>query len=87
MSTEQVQEDADIGTDHDPYPHIHTSINDHLGRGTRLHIPTGKRVTVEQIVAFLISEMNVVPVVDEWAEILGEHQLRFDKYQVQDRSP
>lgn len=69
------------------YPHIHTSINDHLGRGISLHIPTGKRVTIEQVVAFLISEMDVVPVVEEWAEILGEHQSRFDKFQVQDRSP
>ena len=70
-----------------PYPHIHAGIHDHLSKGARLHIPTGKRVTIEQIVAFLISELDVEAVVDEWAEILGEHQLRFDKYQVQDRTP
>lgn len=70
-----------------PHPHIHVSMADPLGKGTRLHIPSGKRVTAEQIASFLIKDMNVVPAVPEWQEILGEHQLRYDMYQVQDQPP
>ena len=70
-----------------PYPHIHVPLVDPTGKGARLHIPTGRRVTIEQIVSFLIEEMDVVPAVPEWKEILAEHQLRYDMYQVQDQPP
>ena len=69
------------------HPHIHTGINDPLGRGARLHIPTGKRVTIEQVVGFIVREMDVLPVAEDWEETLADHQHRFDKYQVQDRPP
>lgn len=58
-----------------------------MGKGPQLHIPTGRRVTIEQIVTFLIKDFEVVPIVAEWEEILEEHQLRYDTYQVQDRPP
>lgn len=70
-----------------PHPHIHVPIADPLGRGERLHIPSGKRVTIEQIVSFLIKDMGVVPAIPNWEEILAEHQLRYDTFQVQDQPP
>ena len=70
-----------------PYPHIHVPIPDPSGRGYRLHVPTGKRVTVEQVVGFLIQELLVEPARPDWAEVLEDTQRRYDLFQVQDRPP
>ena len=70
-----------------PYPHIHVAVADPMGRGTRLHIPTGRRVTIEQIASFLIKDLDVVPAVADWQDIVTEHQLRYDIFQVQDQPP
>ena len=67
-----------------PYAHIHVAVNDPGAKGTRLHIPTGRRVTIEQIIIFLINDMDVTPATDNWRDIVDEHQLRFDTFQVQD---
>ncbi len=70
-----------------PYPHIHVPIAEPTGRGNRLHVPTGKRVTVEQVVGFLIQELLVEPAREDWAAVLEETQHRYDVYQAQDRPP
>lgn len=63
---------------------MHISVPDPLGKGTKLHIPTGSRVTVEQVLSFLIRDWGV-QAVDGWQEAIGESQARFDKYQTQDQ--
>jgi len=67
-----------------PEPHIHVSIPDPLAKGTKLHIPTGSRVTIEQVLSFLIRDWEVVPT-DDWREVIAETQLRFDTFQTQDQ--
>lgn len=54
------------------YPHVHVrrSDPDYHGLG-RLHIPTG-RVFFEHVLLFLINDHDVVPVVDDWQDKLGD---------------
>ena len=37
-------------------PHVHVAIPDPQGKGVDLHIPSGGRVSIEQVVAFLIRD-------------------------------
>jgi len=58
-------------------PHAHLHINANRGNRPlgRVHFPTGGRVSIEQIIAHLIIEYNVIPRCDNWFEILtGSHQ-------------
>ncbi len=67
-----------------PYPHMHASIvGDPGGRGSRLHIPTGQRVTIEQVIGFLIRENLATPALDDWEAVLADGQRRFDAYKSQ----
>ena len=65
-------------------PHVHVAVEDPLGKGVNLHIPTGKRVSVEQVISFLIRDMEIIPAQDNWEQVLAETQARFDRYQTQD---
>ena len=67
-----------------PAPHVHVAVPDPQGRGVDLHIPTGARVSIEQVVAFLIRDMGVTPAIPDWQDVLGEGQARFDAFQTQD---
>lgn len=63
------------------YPHLHVR-SEHrlLGLALKnLHIPTG-RVSFEEVVRFLIDELRVVPVRDDWQEVIGETETRFREY-------
>jgi hypothetical protein len=76
---------APANRDHS-YPHIHSAVEDLDGIRRDLHLPTGGRVSVEQVLLFAINELDVKPVRSDWKERLGDSQNRFDLYQVQDRS-
>jgi hypothetical protein len=67
-----------------PAPHVHVAVADPRGRGVDLHIPTGARVSIEQVVTFLIRDMDVTPAVDDWEAVLAEGQARFDEFRTQD---
>ena len=67
-----------------PAPHVHVAVPDPQGKGVDLHIPTGARVSIEQVVAFLIRDMGVTPAIPDWQDVLGEGQARFDAFQTQD---
>ena len=67
-------------------PHIHAPVQDPHGRGLRLHIPSGARMTVEQVLAFLIREELVKPTHDGWENDLAEGELRYQTFQTQDQS-
>jgi hypothetical protein len=65
------------GAGANPSPHMHVFV-DHgdMGAGfRRLHVPTG-RVSFEQVVRFLVEELEVDPRSHSWDEILAEsHEL------------
>ena len=67
-----------------PEPHVHVAVPDPQGKGVDLHIPTGARVSIEQVVAFLIRDMGVTPAIPDWQDVLGDGQARFDAFQTQD---
>ncbi len=67
-----------------PAPHVHVAVPDPQGKGVDLHIPTGARVSIEQVVAFLIRDMGVTPAIPDWQDVLGDGQARFDAFQTQD---
>ena len=67
-----------------PAAHVHVAVPDPQGKGVDLHIPTGARVSIEQVVAFLIRDMGVTPAIPDWQDVLGEGQARFDAFQTQD---
>ena len=67
-----------------PAAHVHVAVPDPQGKGVDLHIPTGARVSIEQVVAFLIRDMAVTPAIPDWQDVLGEGQARFDAFQTQD---
>jgi small subunit ribosomal protein S6 len=50
-----------------PPPHVHAPVEDPRGRGRRLHIPTGGRVSLAQVLRFLIEEWDVVPARRDWS--------------------
>lgn len=61
-------------------PHIHVSASlDGLGDIEDLHLPTG-RVSFEEIVRFLIEEVEVEAIRDDWRETLDEVEQRFRTY-------
>lgn len=59
------------------YPHIHTAVEDPAGRSMRLHIPSGGRVSIEQVLLFLLRENLVVPEHPDWESTLAEGHGRF----------
>ena len=65
-------------------PHVHAPVGDPAGRGMRLHLPTGRRVSVEQIVEHLIEEWGVVPARADWRSVLQDNRTRFETYRRQD---
>jgi hypothetical protein len=71
-------------SDDDRGPHVHAPVADPSGRGLRLHLPTGRRVSVEQIVEHLIEDWEVVPARADWRAVLDDGRERFDTYRRQD---
>jgi len=68
----------------EPHLHIGSPVVAHdapLLRKTfsKLHIPTG-RVSIESIVRFLISEIEVQPIVPAWEAVLNDGQRVFDTF-------
>jgi hypothetical protein len=56
-----------------------------LAEGTKLHVPTGGLVIIEEIITFLVNEWGVIPANKQWRDILADTQYRYDKFQVQDK--
>jgi hypothetical protein len=60
----------------EPHPHVHA---EHRLSGlsmSRLHIPTG-RVSFEQVVRFLVDDLEVVPPRHDWRDVIAESEERF----------
>jgi hypothetical protein len=45
----------------------------------KLHLPTG-RVSIESVVRFLIEDLDVLPIRDDWDEILKAREVAFKQY-------
>lgn len=65
-------------TGHDPHVHVNRGHPEAKGFG-KLHIPTG-RVFLEQIVAFLVRDLGVVPRRDDWARVLDANLDRVSRF-------
>lgn len=62
-----------------PYPHTHVRAKDSRFEDlNKRHIPSG-RVAFEDVVSFLISDLDVKPNRKDWHEILRETKTEFDK--------
>jgi hypothetical protein len=72
-------------TNRHPEPHIHVPALDHPAARRRLHVPTGgRRVSIEQVVSWLIEEWGVRPARADYSEVLADTQARFDEHRRQD---
>jgi hypothetical protein len=61
------------------YPHVHLGFaakGHGLPIDNKAHIPSG-RVAVEDIVTFLVSDLGVKPLKEDWADILAAERLTF----------
>lgn len=61
------------------FPHMHIGFvlkDEKLRLDNKAHIPTG-RVSVEDVVVFLISELHVIPLNPEWEKIIREKRHAF----------
>src|SRR5262249_4659329 len=52
-----------------PHPHLYEGTSARVL--SKLHVPT-RRISLEELVRFLITEMKVAPLKDDWEKILGE---------------
>jgi hypothetical protein len=60
-----------------PEPHLHVNAQNRLaGQLHRKHIPTG-RVSFEEVVRFLLTEVKVRENQPDWEDILAESERRF----------
>ena len=68
-------------------PHIHVRASEDIcGRATRrLHIPS-ERVAFESIVRFLIVDLGVVPLRDDWEELVNDALSAFVRFRTWPRS-
>lgn len=64
----------------DKYPHSHLHLNADMGRESlkHIHFPTG-RVSIEQIIAFLITEYEVQPKKTDWFDRLFASHREFQR--------
>jgi hypothetical protein len=63
-------------------PECHIHANAEMSNGMKLdkkHLPTA-RVSLEDVLRFLMSECDVVPARDDWARVLDDTQQRHEKY-------
>ena len=63
------------------YPHlrVHPGTGIHQHGLDRTHIPTG-RVALESVLRFAVTELNVMPLRDDWEEILDASQAAFEAW-------
>jgi hypothetical protein len=62
------------------YPHMHVTGAEAQGRTLhKLHIPTG-RVFLESVLIFLIMDLGVMPIRDDWSEVLYGNLGRLAKF-------
>lgn len=63
-----------------PHMHIGFALRDTTLRiDNKAHIPTG-RVPLEDVVAFLISELRVAPLNSDWGEVIKQSRAAFMRY-------
>jgi len=61
-------------------PHLHLESGSkvtHFLRG--VHLPTG-RVSLEEVLSFLIEELNVKPLRLDWARVLSSTQSQYERF-------
>jgi hypothetical protein len=63
---------------HKRWPHVHVDKGSPGGLGG-LHIPTG-RVWLEQIVAFLVDDLDVIPHGSDWEDVLSRNLARLTRH-------
>jgi hypothetical protein len=69
----------------DPYPHslahvhINASPTSYAGADPfpGLHLPTGRRITVERLIRHLIAEHTITPISPNWEEVIREGEAHF----------
>jgi hypothetical protein len=69
----------------EPYPyareHVHVNATPASYRGPEsfpgLHLPTGRRITIERLVRHLIAEHGVTPISAEWEKTVSEAEEHF----------
>lgn len=57
------------------YPHLHV----HSGILAKIHLPT-RRISLEEILQLLITQLNVKPLKKEWEKVLRETQEAHQKF-------
>lgn len=73
----------------DPYPyakqHVHVNATPTPYRGAAsfpgLHLPTGRRVTIELLVRHLIAEHGLVPISHQWEQVVSDAEAHFRSVQ------
>jgi hypothetical protein len=61
------------------YPHLHV----HSGILAKLHLPT-RRISLEEILRLVITQLNVKPIKREWEKVLREIQQAHQKFRTWD---
>lgn len=65
-----------------PRPHLHLGEDVLAARGRltpKAHVPTG-RISLEEVLRFTIEDLGVLPLRDDWDEVLRESQQRFERW-------
>lgn len=66
-------------TEHAPHAHLHIVANRGGEDLSRIHFPTGDRVSIEQVIVHLIFEYGVTPKCKDWFEILSKSHQGFSE--------
>lgn len=69
----------------EPYPyareHVHVNASPASYTGAEpfegLHLPTGRRITIERLVRHLIAEHGLTPISTDWEQIVAEAEAHF----------
>jgi len=63
------------------YPHLHLSYGARIGRDEfqKAHVPTG-RIALEDFIQFLIEAFDVVPIREDWRDVINETRSQFLQY-------
>jgi len=74
-----------------PISHVHINGKPASYKGERpfseLHLPTGKRVTIELLIRHLVAEHGIRPISEKWEDVLREGEAHFREIQKKRLTP